>query len=913
MMQSSGKPIVLRPAVLMLISVALWAIYPPASNFLLANQTPLQLGVLLHSMAALCMIALVVALPTPRALARRVLAGLRQREAGLVWPMLASGLLICANHLFLYFALAASDSFDVTAILVFESWPVLFFVFDTLSTGVSRRTLERRDYLFVLVSFFGFATLMAQEIDLVDWILFDSLVLKVALLAAIGGIAMALNVFARRRLLLRIGAGESQATSGFAVALVSELFVRVLAALSFIGVLIASGQSVPSLDQRSVLGAIVVGMVILGLGSALYDLSIYRAKNAAISAMWYLMPIGALLIMAVLQGRLINRYEAVSSVMIVSANLLIGLKYPMRSSFNQLYAFSIVVGAWCVFAPVVPFASYFDLVAVSTIFYALLITYALTRASDNVERRTEAMQAFSDALATARRMAGAAGLSVSVRDYATAVMRRVRGHAHDGDDPNDLRTLGHAFERGSGEAATPAEQTVRASGRRLVALGANRISGGEYVVLALLAGFNIGVTVVFRGEGFVFGCFALIMSSVAAYLLLLVAEKDRALFANEAQQDAYAQARLALLDDADEPDCHDSASRLQPASRAFYGRPQFGASLLVFVMVFSGFAYALGYQQLVPAVHSESNPVGMVLGADRTRQLGIGVPNWPAARIKAEVLKVAIERNFDIRVDLYPQANEAIFESMSRSTGRMDIHPAVWTANLKPLTRRYVDAFHTVNITDHGPTGRQGLCMNAAAVAAGADTDIQRLGESRDVMLFDLDDNGRGDLWVGAKDWASSVIERRRAAGYGYLPAYDVLEFDQNLLVHALRRYRNRQVPFLFFCYQPSYLNAEFDLKLVDEPPADAKAWADIIDNRVREDNLQQGAAWPVSPIRIAYRHSLTETNPSIVRLLDHFEIPADELIEMTGELALDGQDSAAIAKRWVDANADRVVGWILP
>lgn len=911
-MQQSGSRVLLRPAFLMLGSVLLWAIYPPASNLLLANQTPLQLGALLHSMAALSVIVLVLLLPSARMLARHVLGRLRRRERGLALPILASGTLICVNHLFLYFALVASDSFDVTAILIFESWPVLFFVFDTFTTRLSRRTLKRRDYLFVLVSFFGFATLMAQEIDIVDWILFDSLVLKVALLAAIGGTAMALNVFARRRLLLCIGEPEDDATSSFAVALVSEMFVRSLAALAFIVVLVVSGQAMPATDQRTVIGAIVVGMLILGMGSALYDLSIYRAKNAAITAMWYLMPIGALLIMAVLQGRLINRYEAVSSLMIVSANLLIGLKYPMRSSFNQLYAFTIVVGAWCVFGPVVPFASYFDLVAVATIFYALLITYALTRASENVERRTECLLEFSEAVVTAARKAGPGGLGASARDYAVEILRFVRRPSTSVDDHSRLRELSRELDCEPGGQARSGLVALQLGGARLVALSANRISGGEYVVLALLAGFNIGVTVLFRGDGFVFGCFALIMSSVAAYLLFLVVEKDRAIFANESQQQSYNAAQQALADTAD-TEYVDADMSLQPVSRVFYGRPQFGASLLVFLMVFGGFGYALGYPQLMPEVRSESNPVGMALGADRTRQLGIGVPNWPAAQIKAEVLKFTIERYFNMSVTLYPAANEAIFESMSRSTGDMDIHPAVWVSNLKPLTRRYVDAFHTVDITDRGATGRQGLCMNAAAVAAGADVDIEQLGNSRNIALFDLDGNGRGDLWVGAKDWASSRIERRRAAAYGYLSEYDVLEFDQNLLVHALHRYQERQVPFLFFCYQPSYLNAQFDLTFVDEPSSDAQAWADIVGDRVSEEDLATGAAWPVSPIRIAYRHSLVDSNPNIVRLLDHFEIPPDELVEMTGQLALEGGDPAAIARRWVGVNEERVVGWVLP
>ena len=51
----------------------------------------------------------------------------------------------------------------------------------------------------------------------------------------------------------------------------------------------------------------------------------------------------------------------------------------------------------------------------------------------------------------------------------------------------------------------------------------------------------------------------------------------------------------------------------------------------------------------------------------------IGVPNWPSVRVTAHVLKVVMEDNLGLDVELQNGTNPIVFEAMD--SGAMQVHP----------------------------------------------------------------------------------------------------------------------------------------------------------------------------------------------------------------------------------------------
>jgi len=96
----------------------------------------------------------------------------------------------------------------------------------------------------------------------------------------------------------------------------------------------------------------------------------------------------------------------------------------------------------------------------------------------------------------------------------------------------------------------------------------------------------------------------------------------------------------------------------------------------------------------------------------------IGVPNWPSVLATAHVLKVAMEENLGLEVELQNGTNPVVFEAMD--TGAMHVHPEVWLPNQTNLNDKFVKTKGTVRMNPNGVAGDQAMCVTKGTVERGA-------------------------------------------------------------------------------------------------------------------------------------------------------------------------------------------------
>ena len=87
----------------------------------------------------------------------------------------------------------------------------------------------------------------------------------------------------------------------------------------------------------------------------------------------------------------------------------------------------------------------------------------------------------------------------------------------------------------------------------------------------------------------------------------------------------------------------------------------------------------------------------------------IGVPNWPSVLATAHVLKVALENNLGLEVELQSATNPVVFEAMD--SGSMHVHPEVWLPNQANLNQQFVSDKKTVRMNPNGVAGDQAMCV----------------------------------------------------------------------------------------------------------------------------------------------------------------------------------------------------------
>lgn len=289
----------------------------------------------------------------------------------------------------------------------------------------------------------------------------------------------------------------------------------------------------------------------------------------------------------------------------------------------------------------------------------------------------------------------------------------------------------------------------------------------------------------------------------------------------------------------------------------------------------------------------------------------IGVPNWPSVLATAHVLKVAMEENLGLEVELQNGTNPVVFEAMD--TGAMHVHPEVWLPNQTNLNDKFVKDKQTVRMNPNGVSGDQAMCVTKGTAER---TGIENLSDLTDPDMsknFDTDGDGRGEIWIGASGWASTNVEKIRAKSYGYDQTMTLKEMDESLALAEVDNAVAQDKDIVFFCYTPHHMFALHELVILKEPAYDEAKW-NVLQPTDDPEWLQKseaGVAWNTAKLHIHYASVLESDQPEAAAMLANVKLDTDVVSAMTYALVVEKQDPAEFAAKWVADNASIVDSWL--
>ncbi|MBC6405637.1 MAG: amino acid-binding protein [Rhodospirillales bacterium] len=289
----------------------------------------------------------------------------------------------------------------------------------------------------------------------------------------------------------------------------------------------------------------------------------------------------------------------------------------------------------------------------------------------------------------------------------------------------------------------------------------------------------------------------------------------------------------------------------------------------------------------------------------------IGVPNWPSVRATANILKVVMEDNLGLDVELQNGTNPVVFEAMDKNS--MHVHPEVWLPNQSNLHNTFVNDKGTVAYNTNGIEGFQGICVPKAYAEANGVTTIEDLIDPDKAALFDGDGDGKGEIWIGAPGWASTNVEKIRAKSYGYGETLELLEMDETLALAALDKAVQQNSGWVGFCYAPHHMFVLHTLQILEEPAYDAAKWTVLqpTDDPNWLEKSDAAVAWDLAYLHLHYARALEESAPEAVALLQNYKLDTDTLSGMTYALVVEKQDPVEFARKWVAENPEIVNSWL--
>ena len=289
----------------------------------------------------------------------------------------------------------------------------------------------------------------------------------------------------------------------------------------------------------------------------------------------------------------------------------------------------------------------------------------------------------------------------------------------------------------------------------------------------------------------------------------------------------------------------------------------------------------------------------------------IGVPNWPSVRVTAHVLKVVLEDNLGLEVELQNGTNPVVFEAMD--SGAMHVHPEVWMPNQVNLNNKFVKEKKSVRMNPNGVAGDQAMCVTKDTAERTGIKNLSDLTNPDMAKNFDTDGDGKGEIWIGAAGWASTNVEKIRAKSYGYAETMKLKEMDETLALAEVDNAVAKKQNIVFFCYTPHHMFALHDLVILKEPAYDKAKWNVIqpTDDPQWLEKSEAGVAWNTAYLHIHYAAALEKKHPAAAKLLSQVKLDTDTVSAMTYALVVEKKDAAEFAKKWVADNSSKVDSWL--
>lgn len=311
----------------------------------------------------------------------------------------------------------------------------------------------------------------------------------------------------------------------------------------------------------------------------------------------------------------------------------------------------------------------------------------------------------------------------------------------------------------------------------------------------------------------------------------------------------------------------------------------------------------------IARVTTTATAVGFIMAsAAQAADIVIGIPGWAQAGFHANVLKVVLEDNLGLEVELQNGNNAIIWEGMEN--GNIHVHPDVWLPNQMSFYDKYKDS---VVVNGNGIESIASMCVDTASGEEHNITSITDLTNPDIAKLLDTNGDGRGELWVGGTGHASTNVEKVRAKSYGYDQTLDLVEMDDTVAFAARDAQLAKGGTYVGLCWNPHSMWSQHELTRLEEPPHNPDTW-NVIQPGDDPDWLAKSnadSAWAGRKFQIVYAKELETSQPDAASVLANFGMTEEDIVTYVGKIENDKEDPAAVAREWVEAHPEVVDGWL--
>jgi glycine betaine/proline transport system substrate-binding protein len=280
--------------------------------------------------------------------------------------------------------------------------------------------------------------------------------------------------------------------------------------------------------------------------------------------------------------------------------------------------------------------------------------------------------------------------------------------------------------------------------------------------------------------------------------------------------------------------------------------------------------------------------------------------DWASAIAAQYIMKEILENELNIPTE--KKGVSVVIAWAGADRGDVDIIPEIWWPNQEASVQKYVREKETVEMKLLYGNARQGFWTPEWVYEEYGIRDIKDLNKHTD--KFDLTGDKIGDIWVGAFGWYTNDINKAKIKAYNL--NYEPFVVDNWVFLTNLKEAMRQRKPIIFYYWEPDWIFALYDLKLVQEPEYTPAKW------KYNDENPEKSfiaCEWQSAKVYTAYNKDLKKKFPKAYKFVQNFYLPIDAMYQLIADIeeapGNPKKDPEKVAKKWIDDHPDIVADWL--
>jgi glycine betaine/proline transport system substrate-binding protein len=303
----------------------------------------------------------------------------------------------------------------------------------------------------------------------------------------------------------------------------------------------------------------------------------------------------------------------------------------------------------------------------------------------------------------------------------------------------------------------------------------------------------------------------------------------------------------------------------------------------------------------------------------------IGQLSWTGAEVIAAVLGQVLREDLHANVSTITATESALYESLNKGDGSVDIVPDMWTDHLGQQMKNYVlpGSKESILLNKQPYFGTEGIYIPTYVAEKYHIRNLADLAKPEIAKIF-ASGAGKPQLWIGSEGWASTNRQMVRAKSYGYAPLFELTTVDHAVFLAQLKAAYEKKKPIVFYYWSPEWIFATYQLTQLAEPAFDGFATDDakgtdrynprgcytFYPPALRSDWLAAGSitcSEPPTRVNVAYSKALAQRAPKLAQFLGQVTLDAATVNAWILAAEVDKRDPDSIAKTWIAANQAQI------